>query len=134
MLYRFDHRVQIWIEPKLFERSLLLVLSPLSKACYCLALHICVMGPSQLLLEALADFSRGERRWSGLAWPVPREEGWVETGPMATASRCRSVNVRRWWARVAFANMRPKIAVDLGDQRRYSCADVLSMSTDLYDA
>jgi hypothetical protein len=50
-------------------------------------------------------------------------------------SRSRSENVRRWWARAAFANVRPKIAVDPGDQRRYSCADVLlPMSTDLSDA
>jgi hypothetical protein len=53
---------------------------------------------------------------------------------MATALQCRSENVSRWWECVALAHLRAKIAVDLGDQRRYSCADVLPMSTDLYDA
>jgi hypothetical protein len=52
---------------------------------------------------------------------------------MATASRCRGEDVRRWWERVAFVNVRPKIPVDLGDQRRYGGADVLSMSTDRDD-
>jgi hypothetical protein len=62
-----------------------------------------------------------------------REEGWTETGPTAGASRCRWENVRQRWERGVFANVRPKITVDLGDQRRYCGADVLSMSTDRYN-
>jgi hypothetical protein len=43
MVSRFDHRMQIWTEPKLCERSCQFVPPPLSAAFYCLALRSCYL-------------------------------------------------------------------------------------------
>jgi hypothetical protein len=78
----------------------------------------------------------GVREWQRLLTRDYLRSGWVKCrGPTLVCSFWMGWRkARRWWERAAFAIVRPKITVDLGDQRHYCCTDVLSMSTDLYDA